>query len=209
MVDEQIRGRGIRDPRVLEAMLDVPRDEFLPPSLGGSAYDDRAQSIGHGQTISQPYIVAFMTEQLSVSAEHTVLEIGTGTGYQTAVLALLAKHVRTVERIAALQQQAAASLERLGLTNVSMSVADGTLGLASSAPFDRVIVTAAAPKVPAPLVAQLRDGGILIMPVGAREEQTIVRVERRGTRTVETPLLACRFVKLLGREGWTTDSRTH
>ena len=208
MVDEQIRGRGIRDPRVLEAVLKVPRHEFLPPSLGCTAYDDRAQPIGHGQTISQPYIVAFMTEQLSVSAEHTVLEIGTGTGYQTAVLALLAKHVYTVERIAALQQQAAASLERLGLTNIAMSVADGTLGLASSAPFDRVIVTAAAPKVPAPLVTQLRDGGILIMPVGAREEQTIVRVERRGTRTVETPLLACRFVKLIGREGWTTDSGT-
>ncbi len=209
MVDEQIRGRGIRDPRVLEAMLEVPRHEFLPPSLNASAYDDRAQPIGHGQTISQPYIVAFMTEQLLLSAEHTVLEIGTGTGYQTAVLALLAKHVCTVERIAALQKQAATSLEGLGLTNLSMSVADGTLGLASRAPFDRVIVTAAAPKVPAPLVTQLRDGGILIIPVGAREEQTIVRVERRGTRTVETPLLACRFVKLLGREGWATDSGTH
>lgn len=202
MVEQQLRRRGIRAPRVLQAMLTVAREAFVPAKLRGSAYDDRALPIGHGQTISQPYIVAFMTEQLLLDPPHTVLEIGTGTGYQTAIVARLAKRVHTVERIEALQKEAAANLQRLQLDNVTLHLGDGSLGFPESAPYDRILATAAAPKVPPALLEQLADGGVLVMPVGEHTEQTIVRVVRRGSSTTETPMLACRFVKLIGREGW-------
>ena len=202
MTSQQIRRRGVRDARVLEAMMAVPREKFVPASAKGVAYEDRALPIGHGQTISQPFIVAYMTEKLSVTPNTRVLEIGTGTGYQTAILAMLAEHVFTVERIAALRDRAAANLAKLNLTNITMRVGDGSLGLAEHAPYDRVLATAAAPSVPGPLVDQLADGGVLVIPVGGSTEQTIVSVVRKGSRSIETPMLACRFVKLIGQEAW-------
>jgi protein-L-isoaspartate(D-aspartate) O-methyltransferase len=205
MIDNQIRPRGIRDDRVLEAMMTVPRERFLPISLHHEAYDDRALPVGHGQTISQPFIVAYMTEKLALTPGDRVLEIGTGTGYQTALLALLCRHVYTVERIPELQDQAAATLGELGVDNVSFSAGDGSLGLPTHAPYDRILVTAAAPKVPSALTRQLVDGGQLVIPVGGAHEQSIVHVIRKGHKTVETPLLGCRFVKLIGKEGWESD----
>ncbi len=202
MVDNQIRQRGVRDPRVLEAMECVPRERFVPVPQRDSAYEDRALAIPSGQTISQPYIVAYMTELLAVTADSKVLEIGTGSGYQTAVLARLARTVHTVERIDALRESAARTLAELNLTNVVFHAGDGSLGLPAFAPFDRIIVTAAAPRIPPPLVAQLADKGRLVIPVGGESEQTIVFVVREGPRTIETPMLACRFVKLIGQEGW-------
>jgi len=205
MVDDQIRARGVCDERVLDVLLRLPRDAFLPAMARQTAYEDRAMNIGHGQTISQPFIVAYMTEQLLPTPQCTVLEIGTGTGYQTAVLALLCKHVCTVERISELQTVAAEVLARLGIANVTFFTGDGSLGLTERAPFDRIMVTAGAPQVPTPLLNQLVDGGVLVAPVGGSNEQTIVRVVRQGARTVETPLLACRFVKLVGQEGWANE----
>lgn len=205
MVDEQLRRRGIRDSRVLSAMMSVPREVFVPPELRGKAYEDRALPIGHGQTISQPYIVAYMTEMLALTPTSRVLEIGTGTGYQTAILASLAASVFTVERLEMLQKPAAAILEGLGYTNVAMRIGDGSIGLPSAAPFDRILVTAAAPKVPIPLVDQLCEHGLMVIPVGGALEQTVVRVVTEESRTVETRMLACRFVKLHGQEGWAID----
>ena len=146
-----------------------------------------------------------MTELLAPASSDRVLEIGTGTGYQTAVLALLCRHVYTIERIVALHERAAAVLTDLNIKNVSLSVGDGSLGLPESAPFDRIIVTAAAPTVPKSLIGQLVDEGRLVIPVGSDREQTVVRVIRHGQRTIETPMLACRFVKLIGTEGWTPE----
>ncbi len=202
MVEHQLRRRGLTDQRVLEAMLTLPRERFLTSESLDAAYNDQALPIGHGQTISQPYIVAYMTEQLSLTPDCTVLEIGTGTGYQTAVLALLAKHVYTVERLAILQEQAAKNLAALKITNVSMTVADGSVGLPEHAPYHRIMATAAAPRVSDPLVDQLAEGGVLVIPIGGAAEQTIVRVTRQRGQTVHTPMLACRFVKLIGKEAW-------
>ena len=204
MIDRHIRPRGVQDERVLAAIRRTPREIFVPESLRASAYEDRALPVGHGQTISQPYIVAYMTEQLAPTEGCRVLEIGTGTGYQTALLAALCKEVFTVERIEALQREATARLTSLGVTNVHPSIGDGSVGLPEFAPYDRILVTAAAPRVPAKLVSQLADDGRLVIPVGGRHEQTIVRVVRLGSRHVETPLLACRFVKLIGQDAWTT-----
>lgn len=202
MVEDQIRRRGVRAPRVLDAMMAVPREKFVPADVRTTAYADRALPIGHDQTISQPFIVAHMIEQLSVTPHDRVLEIGTGTGYQTALLAMLAGHVFSVERIPALQQQASSNLASINLTNITMSVGDGSVGLEAHAPFDRILASAAAPEIPGALVDQLVDGGVLVMPVGGKTEQTIVRVVREGSRTIETPGLACRFVKLIGQEAW-------
>ena len=208
MVEAHIRSRGVRDERVLEAVMKVPRERFLPDNCRGEAYEDRAVPIGFGQTISQPFIVAFMTEQLSLTNQSRVLEIGTGTGYQTALLALLSHHVYSVERIDVLRDQARETLSDLKLANVSLFVGDGSLGLPQEAPFDRIMVTAAAPNIPYPLVDQLVDHGLMVLPVGGGKDQTIVRVMRDGPRTIETPLLACRFVKLIGREGWPDGNTT-
>lgn len=203
MIEDQIRCRGVRDPHVLEAMTKVAREKFIPEHVQSAAYEDRALPIGHGQTISQPYIVAYMTEKLAVTPKCRVLEIGTGVGYQTAILALLSQHVFSVERIAALNRQAVANLG--AFANVTLVVGDGSVGLREHAPYDRIIVTAAAPNVPQDLVDQLVDGGALVIPVGGKAEQTIVRVGREGPRSRETPMLACRFVKLIGRAGWPGD----
>ena len=207
MVEQQIRRRGVRDERVLDAMLTVPREDFVPSGVRSAACDDRALAISHGQTISQPFIVAYMTEQLAVLPDARVLEIGTGTGYQTAILARLARHVFTAERIEALERQAAANFAKLNVTNVTMWVGDGSLGLPTYAPYDRIMVTAAAPRIPSSLVDQLVDGGVLVIPVGSASEQTVVRVVRKGQRTIETPTLACRFVKLIGEKGWDPKGR--
>ena len=206
MIERDIRRRGVRDPRVLDAMGTIPRERFVPPAERNSTYEDHALPIDLGQTISQPYIVAYMTEVLAVTPDSKVLEIGTGSGYQTMVLARLARSVHTVERLDALRERAAQIIAELQATNIVLHAGDGSLGLPAFAPFDRIIVTAAAPRIPPPLVDQLADGGRLVIPVGGDTEQTIVRVIREGSRIIETPMLACRFVKLIGKEGWAARS---
>ena len=202
MVEDQIRARGIRDERVLDAMRTVPRERFCPATVQEMACDDRALPVGHDQTISQPFIVAYMTEHLALTPDCRVLEVGTGTGYQSAVLANLCHEVITIERIETLRKAADQRLRALGFSNVTVVEGDGSIGYAARAPYDRIVVTAAAPAVPQALVDQLAEGGRLVIPVGGTTEQMIVSVERKLHRTVETPLLACRFVKLFGREGW-------
>ncbi len=202
MIEQDIRRRGVGDPHVLDAMATIPRERFVPPAERASAYDDRALPIDFGQTISQPFIVAYMTELLAATPECMVLEIGTGSGYQTAVLAQLARTVHTVERLDALRERTAQTLAEMQITNIVLHAGDGSLGLPALAPFERIIVTAAAPRVPPPLIEQLADGGRLVIPVGGDTEQTIVLVIRKGSRTVESSMLACRFVKLIGQEGW-------
>lgn len=203
MVRSQIEARGIRDHRVLDAMRSVPRELFLDNPTRRDAYDDRALPIGFNQSISQPYIVAYMTDRLDLKGHHRVLEVGTGSGYQTAILARLVRHVVSVERLAALSEQAGRRLRWLGTENVTLIVGDGSLGVAEQAPFDRILVTAGAPTVPSALIDQLTDEGILVMPVGGSSEQTVVRLRRAATRTIREDLLPCRFVKLIGNQGWT------
>jgi len=202
MVAEQIRARRITDPRVLEAMERVPRERFVSPESVAEAFSDRALPIACGQTISQPYIVAAMTAQLELQSGHRVLEVGTGSGYQTAILACLARHVYTIERVEPLQTAARELLASLGIDNVSYRIGDGSAGWPEAAPFDCIIVTAGAPDIPQPLERQLADGGRLVIPVGAADEQTLTVLERIGNRTREKPQFPCRFVKLIGREAW-------
>jgi protein-L-isoaspartate(D-aspartate) O-methyltransferase len=200
---ESLRRGGIKDPRVLEVMAEIPRHYFVPEALRHQAYsDDVSIHIGEGQTISQPRIVALMTEAARVDPGDRVLEIGTGSGYQAAVLARLARFVFTVERVASLARQAKTILDHIGVENVSVKVMDGTLGWRAQAPFDVIIVTAGAPDVPAPLVRQLADGGRLVVPVGPRETQVLKIVERRGERTFAKELKGACFVPLIGRHGW-------
>jgi protein-L-isoaspartate(D-aspartate) O-methyltransferase len=206
MVQEQLRDRGIRDERVLAAMAEVPRERFAGPDNLASAYEDRALPIGSGQTISQPYMVAAMTAALRLEPGHRVLEVGTGSGYQTAILAKLAREVYTIERIADLSCEAATLLGALGFTNVVYRIGDGTLGWLEAAPFDRILVTAGAPQIPQPLVDQLVEGGCLVVPVGPPSGQTLVAVERFGDKTVEHPMMGCRFVPLVGQAGWSDAS---
>lgn len=202
MVESLERG-GIRDRRVLEVMAAVPRHLFVPEALRHQAYDDDVSiHIGEGQTISQPRIVALMTEAARLEPAHRVLEIGTGSGYQAAVLAALSRFVFTVERVASLARQAKSVLDSLGVENVSVKVMDGTLGWRAQAPFDAILVTAGAPDVPAPLVDQLADGGRLVVPVGPRESQALTVVERRGRRSVQSRIQDACFVPLIGRHGW-------
>jgi protein-L-isoaspartate(D-aspartate) O-methyltransferase len=203
MVEKDLRRRGIRDPRVLDAMAAVPRHRFVPEVEREHAYEDRALPLEVGQTISQPYIVAYMTEALAVRAHHRVLKVGTGSGYQTAVLARIAAQVFTIERIGDLQGAAHEVLERLGVGNVHYRVGDGTLGWEEHAPYDRILVTAGAPDVPGPLKEQLSaDGGRMVIPVGDTDLQELVAVTRYGTEWTTEPLLGCRFVPLVGDEGW-------
>jgi protein-L-isoaspartate(D-aspartate) O-methyltransferase len=207
MVDWQLRPRNITDGRVLKVMAQLPREGFIPPEHRATAYEDRAGPIGEGQTISQPYMVALMTEKLHVESHHRVLEIGTGSGYQTAVLGKLAKEVYTVERIAELSRRARETLGWLGILNVSYKIDDGTGGWAEQAPFDRILVTAGAPEVPISLPIQLADGGLLIIPVGPESGQMLMRVRRMGKKFDKEPLVGCRFVKLIGQEGWPEEDR--
>lgn len=204
MVREQIEARGVTDPRVLDAMRRVPRHLFVPPDYRDLAYSDGPLPIGHGQTISQPYIVAYMTALLRLKGDEKVLEIGTGSGYQAAVLAHLAREVHTVERIPALAEQARRRLEALGLTNVTVHISDGTLGLPELAPFDAILVTAAAPKVPQSLLDQLADGGRLVIPVGSRGVQYLERWLRFGDEFRRQVLDPVAFVPLIGEEGWSS-----
>jgi len=202
MVKSQLASRGVHDKRVLEAMKQVPREDFVPAEFVDRAYDDAPLAIGCDQTISQPLMVALMTQALQLKPEDRVLEIGTGSGYQAAVLSLLASHVYTIERHAPLARAAAARLKRLGYVNVTCIEGDGSLGWPDEAPYDAIIVTAAAPEIPKALLSQLGPGGRMVIPVGSRTEQICQVVQRtpRGTRVHE--LTACRFVPLLGAEGW-------
>ena len=202
MVQQQLRGRGIRSERVLRVMGEVPREMFVRDADKALAYDDRALAIDLGQTISQPYMVALMTELLDVQPDSSVLEVGTGSGYQTIILAQLGRHVYTVERFAELSGQARQRVQALGATNVTCLVGDGSKGWPEFAPYDRIIITAAAPNVPVCLVDQAADGGKLVIPVGGTGEQILTLVEKRGSRLIETPGIACRFVPLIGEDAW-------
>jgi protein-L-isoaspartate(D-aspartate) O-methyltransferase len=198
MVTTQIVARGVRDEKTLAAMRKVPRHLFVSASLAGQAYEDHPLPIGHGQTISQPYIVAFMTEALKLRGGESVLEVGTGSGYQSAVLSEIAAKVHTIEIVAPLAEEARERLQRLGYGNVSVKAGDGYLGWPEAAPFDAIIVTAAAPRVPEPLKQQLKDGGRLIVPLGD-EWQELVVVTRRGASFEETRVLPVRFVPMTGK----------
>jgi protein-L-isoaspartate(D-aspartate) O-methyltransferase len=202
MVDALTR-EGISNQRVLQAMAEIPRHFFVPEAFRHQAYDgDVSINIGEGQTISQPLIVALMTELLAPTPQSKVLEVGTGSGYQAAVLSKLARFVFTIERVASLARQAKTVLDQLGIDNVSVKVMDGTLGWRAQAPFDAILVTAGAPEVPEPLVEQLADGGRLVVPVGRRDTQILKIVERRGERTFAHELKGACFVPLIGRHGW-------
>jgi protein-L-isoaspartate(D-aspartate) O-methyltransferase len=200
MVTEQLTapGRGLTNRAVLDAMRTVPRHELVPAAERPRAYQDRPLPIGFGQTISQPYIVAFMTEQLNPQPHERVLEIGTGSGYQAAVLAGLVQEVYTIEIVAPLAERAAADLKRLGYTNVFVRAGDGYLGWPEAAPFDAIIVTCAPERVPQPLVDQLRDGGRLIIPLGGGLEQQLVLLRKHGERLQQTAVLPVRFVPMTG-----------
>ncbi|MDP8257005.1 MAG: protein-L-isoaspartate(D-aspartate) O-methyltransferase [Candidatus Alcyoniella australis] len=202
MVREHIAARGVSDPRVIEAMEALPRELFVPEALRLRAYDDNPLPIGHEQTISQPYIVALMTEALKLRGGEKVLELGTGCGYQTAILALLAGQVFSIERVGDLARDAEKTLERLKLYNVSIWIKDGTYGWKEQAPFDGIIVTAGAPDVPQTLVEQLAVGGRLVIPVGDTFTQDLVVVRRTADGIKRTSLGGCRFVKLVGKHGW-------
>ena len=202
MVAEQLEARGIRNRRVLDAMRRVPRHLFVEEALAPQAYGDYPLPIGEKQTISQPFIVAQMTEALQLKGPEKVLEIGTGSGYQTAVLAELAAKVYSVERVRALYDRARRILEQLRYYNVAIKLGDGSLGWDEQAPYDAIIVTAAAPEVPEPLTRQLADGGKLVIPVGDRYNQELKRYTRRGEELEEEDLGACRFVPLLGQHAW-------
>jgi protein-L-isoaspartate(D-aspartate) O-methyltransferase len=203
MVDCQLVPRGIKDIRVLYAMRKVPRHLFVSDSVKAFAYEDRALPIGENQTISQPYMVAVMTELLDLDGAEKVLEIGTGSGYQAALLAELAAEVYTVERIAALSAAASERFRMLNYFNIHAVVYDGTIGLPDKAPFDRIIITAASPEFPPPLVQQLKDGGIILAPIGARYSQVLVRGRKlqdgKLSMDYQTP---CVFVPLIGQYGW-------
>jgi protein-L-isoaspartate(D-aspartate) O-methyltransferase len=202
MVDQQLIGRGIRDERVLAAMRKVPRHLFIPEASRDQAYADRALPIGCDQTISQPYMVAVMTALLNLNGSERVLEVGTGSGYQAAILAELAADVFTIERIPALAETAKQLLADLGYHNVHVLTADGTVGAPEYAPFDRILVAAAAPEIPEPLMEQLNDGGILVAPVGERFSQILVQAIKCGNSIHKNYQTHCIFVPLIGRYGW-------
>jgi protein-L-isoaspartate(D-aspartate) O-methyltransferase len=202
MVEKQIRRRGIADPRVLAAMLEVPRHEFVPEEMRAQAYDDKPLPIGESQTISQPYMVASMTAALGLTGAERVLEIGTGCGYQAAVLSRLAKEVYSIEARPQLALAAQERLTRLAYVNVHVHCGDGTLGLLECAPFDAILVTAAAPSVPAPLLEQLAVGGRLVIPVGSEDHQELRLIRKSAGQIAARVIEECRFVPLVGRHGW-------
>jgi protein-L-isoaspartate(D-aspartate) O-methyltransferase len=202
MVETQLRKRGIQDSRVLCAMASVPRHEFVPEQFKPLAYTDEPLGIGDGQTISQPYIVAVMTAALHLQGTERALDVGTGCGYQAAILSVLCKEVFSIEYRPQLARAAADRLQRLGFANVHVHTGDGTLGLKEFAPYDAILVAAAAPKIPEPLREQLGDGGRLIVPVGPEGHQHLVLVTHRGDEYTTERREGCRFVPLLGRHGW-------
>jgi protein-L-isoaspartate(D-aspartate) O-methyltransferase len=205
MVQKQLIDRGVCDQRVLDAMRKVPRHLFVEETLRSRAYHDGALPIGEAQTLSQAYIVAYMSEMLALTGSERVLEIGTGSGYQTAILAELAMRVFSIERIASFASKAGALLESLSYRNVVIRTADGTYGWKDEAPFDAILVAAGSPEVPAPLVEQLKIGGRMIIPVGEMASQTLYKVTREETEVTAEPLLSCIFVPLQGAFGWKED----
>jgi len=202
MVDTQIIGRGVTDEKVIKAMRKIPRHLFADEALQHQAYNDYPLSIGEKQTISQPYIVAYMTECLQLTGDEKLLEIGTGSGYQSAVLAEIAYSVYSVERISRLAQRAKMILQELNYYNVFIKIGDGSEGWKSEAPFDAIIVTAASPDIPDALKEQLADGGRLVIPVGDMHNQDLLRITRQGRRYNVESLLGCRFVPLVGKYGF-------
>jgi protein-L-isoaspartate(D-aspartate) O-methyltransferase len=201
MVEEQLRDRGIRSPRVIEAMLAVPRHEFVPAEYRALAYTDQPLPIGEGQTISQPFMVAAMAEALGLVGSERVLEVGAGSGYQAAVLALLAAEVYAIEFHPSLARAMEERVARLGYRNIRVRAGDGSLGWPEAAPFEAILVSAASPEVPPPLVEQLAEGGRLVIPVGEGDYQELRQLRKTAGRTSERTLLHCRFVPLLGRYG--------
>jgi protein-L-isoaspartate(D-aspartate) O-methyltransferase len=207
MIRAQIIERGIRDARVLEAIRLVPRERFFSNGMREQPFADRAAPIGFGQTISQPYIVALMSEKLELAGTERVLEIGTGSGYQTAILSKLAHEVFTIERIKPLLDMAFERLLDLNCRNVKFKLGDGTLGWPEAGPFDRILITAGAPSMPKTLLAsQLTEGGLAILPVGTQDRQMLVAVRKNGERLESTDISLCRFVPLIGQEGWASDT---
>jgi protein-L-isoaspartate(D-aspartate) O-methyltransferase len=206
MIQQQVVERGIRDERVLDALRAVPREKFFPEDAQREAFADRAAPIGHGQSISQPYIVALMTRHLDARPQHKVLELGTGCGYQTAILSRLAGEVYSIERLKPLLDEAFECVLSLGVKNVHFRHGDGTLGWPEAAPFDRILIAAGAPVLPKVLLqTQLKDGGIAVLPFGPQDEQMLVEVHKRGDTLETIDICPCRFVKLIGEEGWKTD----
>lgn len=202
MVDWQIVGRGVKDQRVIEAMLKVPRHLFVPEAMRDEAYGDYPLPIGDGQTISQPYMVAEMTADLELKPSDKVLELGTGSGYQAAVLAELVQEVYTIERIEKLAIKAENTLKKVGYKNIVVKVGDGSSGLPDYAPYDAILVTAGAPQIPQPLLEQLNEGGRLVVPTGGRMFQTLIRVKKVAGKFEEKHLFDCMFVPLVGAYGW-------
>jgi protein-L-isoaspartate(D-aspartate) O-methyltransferase len=202
MVEDQLRARGIKDQRVLAVMESVPRHLFVDEHLHCRAYDDCALSIGEGQTISQPYMVAVMTELLELKGDEKVLEIGTGSGYQSAILSMLASEVFTVERIQTLAERARRLLQEQNCTNVHLIVSDGTIGLPEHSPYDCIIVTAAAPHIPQQYIEQLKVGGMLVIPVGSRFTQILYKITRTPSGISSSESTPCIFVPLIGKDGW-------
>ena len=202
MVAEQIRKRGVRSPKVLAAMERVPRHLFVPEDLAARSYNDEPVPIGERQTISQPYMVAAMTDALELEGHERVLEVGGGSGYQAAILGQLAREVITMEARAPLADAARERLAMLGYDNVRVETGDGTMGWAEAAPFDAILVAAAAPQIPPPLIEQLAEGGRLVIPVGKSDRQMLMRIRKSDGKAVQEELFACQFVPLQGRYGW-------
>ncbi|MGH9710542.1 MAG: protein-L-isoaspartate(D-aspartate) O-methyltransferase [Candidatus Acidiferrales bacterium] len=202
MVAEQIRKRGVRSPRVLAAMERVPRHLFVPEESVARSYNDEPVPIGERQTISQPYMVGAMTEALELEGTERVLEVGGGSGYQAAILAELAREVITIEARAPLADAACERLASAGYGNIRVVTGDGTLGFAEAAPFDAILVAAAAPQIPPPLIEQLAEGGRLVIPVGKSDRQMLMRIRKSGGKAVQEKLMVCQFVPLQGRYGW-------
>jgi len=203
MLNRDLKGRDITDSRVLEVMAEIPRHEFVPGEYRWQAYSDNPLPIGMGQTISQPYIVALMTQLLCVSPDCEVLEIGTGSGYQTAILSRLAKKVYTIEKFQELSQSAQAVLEKLDIDNVEFHIGDGSCGWPGEKAFDRIIVTAGVPAMPEPLINQLAAAGLIVAPVGGPTVQELVVGEKKKGKYIEVPGCGCRFVRLIGKHGFT------
>lgn len=202
MIEYHLKGRDINDSRVLDAMARIPREPFVPAKYAAQSYDDNPLPIGVGQTISQPYIVALMTQSLKLTGSEDVLEIGTGSGYQTAILATLAKKVYTIERLNELSESAQAVLGRLGFENIEYYIGDGSCGWPTDIQFDRIIVTAGVPAIPEPLQRQLKEGGLLVAPVGGPWTQELVVAEKKKGQLQQKIICGCRFVKLVGKHGY-------
>ena len=202
MVKMQLIPRGIKDERVLNAMKKVPRHLFVEDSFKQKAYDDTALSIGEGQTISQPYMVAIMTELMELKGDEKILEVGTGSGYQAVILAELAREVYTIERVASLANKAKEKFSAIGYNNIHIMVGDGTLGWQEEAPFDRIIITAGGPKVPEPLIEQMSEDGIIVAPIGDRFTQLLLKIIKSEGRISKEEFIPCVFVPLIGAYGW-------